>query len=158
FVVHKLLRKPVYLLGVGYYRSATRWGRLGARFAAWGSTLILARDAQTAANFGRHTERVRLSTDLALHVREDDLHGYATEGALIDPYFDLDGADTRVVFVGVRRFRDGLERAHWSCVRRLVEEFPDHRFVLATLEPVDVDAENRTRAAALRDRHANVSV
>ena len=68
-----------------------------------------------------------------------------------------DGA-TRAVFIGVRRFRGDLDRDYWSCVEQLVAEFPDRRFVVATLEPPEIDTINRDRAYALARRHPNVSV
>jgi polysaccharide pyruvyl transferase WcaK-like protein len=155
-VARRLLGKPVYLLGVGYYGSATRWGRLGARLAAWGATVVVARDDQSAANFRRHTGRVRRGTDLALHIRDADLPEYRAEADAIRARPAADGA--RTVFVGVRRFRDALDRGYWTSVERLIAEFPDRSFVLATLEPPDVDRVNRARANALASRFANVAV
>ncbi len=153
-----LLGTPVYLLGVGYYRSASRWARAGARLAAWASTAILARDQETYANFRRITRRMRRDRDLIFHVDDADLDAYQSEAELIGARLAGGAGPGRAVFVGLRRFRDELGRAYQNSIERLIGAHPDRLFLLATLEPPDIDDVQYAWAMELARRCSNVRV
>lgn len=61
----KILRKKVHLLSVGYYDSATSYGKVGAYLAAKSAHQILARDEETYRNFQKISNRVVLAEDAA---------------------------------------------------------------------------------------------
>ena len=78
FVSRWALRKKVYLLGVGYYNSTTWMGRLGAWFAGKAANVIIARDAETAQNFGRVSKHVPQDRNFTIfYLRKNRWHTLA---------------------------------------------------------------------------------
>jgi polysaccharide pyruvyl transferase WcaK-like protein len=158
FLARRLLGKPVYLLGVGHYRSAGVLGRVAAMLAAWGSTLILARDEESRAGFRRYTSRVHRDRDLACYIDDADLAWYRGQVPSVSGRVRLPARGPRAVFVGLRRFRDDRGRAYLECVQRLVARYPDRRFVIAALVPWESDVDSHRMALRMRRSHPNVSL
>ncbi len=127
----RILGKPVYLLGVGYYGSTNALGRLSARLAGWAAVEIFARDEETRRNFLKHNSRTRLDQDISLYLPGLDLAPYTTEARGLVAQLHLD--DPRVL-VGVRRFKEAQRNAYADSITSLVAHDTSTNFTLMLFE------------------------
>jgi polysaccharide pyruvyl transferase WcaK-like protein len=161
FLARWLLGKRVYLLGVGYYNSTNRLGRISARLAAWGSTAIVARDDEAYTNFRRFSRRVYQDHDLAYLIEPSDLAPYQSDltelNARITPPPSSPAGQRSTIFIAFRRFHGEDWQRYRRCIRQLVDAFPEHHFIIATLEPRSVDHQGYQAALRLQATHINVT-
>lgn len=144
------LRKKVYLLGVGYYNSTSRLGRISAWFAGKAANFILARDDETQANFGRLNRMVAIDDDIAMSLNKLDLQRYQVDAVELEKNFNLQDKN---IFVTIRRLKGDFA----DKVEALVGKNPDKNFVLMILEPKRVDPEGYARIQQMAERHNNVT-
>lgn len=79
FFCRFILRKNVYLLGVGYYDSINLWGRVGAWFAGRSANLIIARDDESHDNFKRLNKNTFIDYDITFNLKKFDLSNYKND-------------------------------------------------------------------------------
>jgi len=153
FLLHFLLRKKVYLLGVGYYNSTNRLGHLSAWLVAKSSEVILARDEESHRNFKRLSRRTHKDRDIVFNLGEIDLAAYEPEAQDMVATLPIDGATT---LIGLRRFQAKYANGYRGLVERLIESSPHRRFALMIFEPRQVDPEGYAYIQDLARRYANV--
>ena len=91
FASRWLLRKKVYLLGVGYYRSTSWLGHFGAFLAGKSANATLARDQETLTNFRKVSKHTFLSRDIAWYVKDVDATAYTKDVAKLDKKLKVRG-------------------------------------------------------------------
>jgi polysaccharide pyruvyl transferase WcaK-like protein len=154
WAARRIFRKKVYLLGVGYYSSATKMGHLGASFAGWGAHRIFARDKETYDNFSKISKHVTQSVDLSTFLSQVDTSPYNQAVAAIEQAFKV---DTKTAYICIRKFDPvRRERLH-NIVTEVVANNPDKRIVLGMLEPREIYPEGYTFIHDLAEKHPNAS-
>ncbi len=159
FISRWVLRKQVYLLGVGYYGSTSWMGRVGAWLAGKASNLIFARDNESLANFGRIARRVELDRDLAWQIKNLDLTPYAGEAAALQKRLPIDG---KTLVAAVRRPQAGHQRQAFlrfnKLIGWLIESNPNRPIILAMLELESKDPALYEQARKWRRRHKHLRI
>ncbi len=135
-VARWVLRKKIYLLGVGYYHSAPRMGRIGAWCAAKAAQLILARDHETYTNFKRLQQRTYKDRDMAWYINQLDLSAYEKDMAMIEQRLQIHG---KTLFISLRRFRDAAQHNLQKTVESCLSNNPQRHIIVALMEPRHVD-------------------
>jgi polysaccharide pyruvyl transferase WcaK-like protein len=130
FLAHFGLGKRVYLIGVGYYDSTNRLGRISAWLAAKAARLVIARDPESCANFSAAGAQAYLDDDIAFLVRDMNLSAYEVEAQRLADQLKIDSPAT---YVALRHFRahTGFDEA----VQKTVQAHPHTRFIVSLLQP-----------------------
>lgn len=125
FIARYVFFKSVYLVGVGFYDSATVFGRFGAFLAGLGANMIIARDDDTYNNFkslpflGAKTSK---DTDIALAlIGGVDEADYVNEISIVESMMKDKSvfAGEDIFFLGLRRFKDvDILRRYTDFLRR----------------------------------------
>ena len=156
-----LLGKKVYLLGVGYYRSTTLVGDIGAWFAAKAAHRIYARDNETYTRFRKFAgKRVIRDKDLAWCIGELELKPYITEARSLGRKLGMKGNKT--LFMTVRRPQ--AKRQHDSftrfngCVNSFIAANPDVPIIIAPLELLDRNPAGRATLQAWRAEYRHLRI
>lgn len=159
FVSRWMLGKNVYLLGVGYYSSTTRLGRIGAWFAAKAANVILARDDESVRNFGRLSRHVHKDKDLAWQTQHLDLTPYQQAAAALQKRLPV-GDNT--LLMALRRPQAKRQHGLFNHYNGLIQQFirtnPDRPIILAMLESEAKDPGMYAEAKAWRRRHKHLRV
>ena len=145
FVARFLLRKNVYLLGVGYYNSTSRLGRIGGLLAGLSSKWIVVRDQESKENFKFFPSKTFLQKDLSFLLPELDLHDYKQEAEKLDEVF----GEGELVLISVRRFQKKYENNYSQIVLETVKNNPGIKFAVAMCEPREMDPDNFAQLSAL---------
>jgi polysaccharide pyruvyl transferase WcaK-like protein len=154
FISRFLLGKKIYLVGVGYYSSTTFWGRVGAFFAALASNRIFARDAESERNFKFFRDKTTQIKDISFSLSQLDLESY--EGDLQKIQNCLPSITGKTIFMSVRRFPKKFRNHYSELVERIVIHNSDKKFVLAILEPKEIDEDGYKLCKKLSDSLGNV--
>ncbi|HSW65578.1 MAG TPA: polysaccharide pyruvyl transferase family protein [Bacillota bacterium] len=159
FACRWLLGKKVYLLGIGYYSSTTRLGRLGAWLAGKSANLILARDAETYANFGGISKHVHLDSDISWYIDGLDLRAYDHDVVQMEKKLKL---GSKTLFFAPRRSQAKRQRSDFARFNDLVGECitanQDKRIVLALAESAAKAPELHEWGRELKARHKQLSL
>lgn len=128
FLARWLLGKRTYLLGVGYYGSTSRIGRLGAWLAGKGATTILARDQETLRNFsGINRRGTYLSHDIAHHIGSVNPKPYAQDTARLSRQFAVSG---KTLFFTLRKLE-----GYYGLIGECLAANPDKPAIAGLLVP-----------------------
>jgi polysaccharide pyruvyl transferase WcaK-like protein len=84
-----ILRKNVYLLGVGYYSNANLWGRIGAWLAGYSANLIITRDNESYSNFKKLNKNTFIDFDLTFNLKNLNLNIYKNDVELLTEKINL---------------------------------------------------------------------
>lgn len=112
FISRRLLGKKIYMLGIGYYNSTPRIGRVGAWLAGKSANSILARDEETYSNFRKVNRHTVLSRDIALYTPQIDEELYTAEVKELDRQFKIRG---KTLFFTLRKL-DGYYELIGKCL------------------------------------------
>lgn len=153
FVSRFILRKKVYLLGVGYYNSTSRLGHLSAWLAGRAAHYIVARDDESLHNFRTVSKHVALDTDIAYHIPSLDLTPYQSDFEALDQMVKI---NTKTLFITLRRFRPHQNNSFTKYIDGCIAKNPDMNIIVATLEPKEVDPEGYRLTRAWEKRYTNV--
>lgn len=131
-----LFGKKVYLLGVGYYRSTSRLGHLGARFAAAAANRIFTRDRESHRNFQRLAKhKTDLDQDIAWYIADLPLGAYQKAAQQLGREL---GLRERTLVLATRRPQAAKQRRAFARYNKLIEHYiannPDTPIILAPLE------------------------
>jgi len=148
-----VLRKKIYLIGVGYYSSTTRLGHVGAWLAGKGASAILARDTETYDNFRRFNKHTAKDTDIAWYLRDIDTGPYRREVKKLDEQTSI---TERTYFVALRRFQAKHRNNFTQEVEQYIATNPDRHFIVALLEPDHNDPEQAKLLDSWEQRYENV--
>lgn len=151
-----VLRKNIYLVGVGFYNSTSWFGRLGAWLAGKGAAAILARDRETYQNFRRFNRRTHQDTDIAWYLRDIGTAGYRADVRRLERQVPVSASHGKTFFVTLRRFQP----KHRNDFTREVEAYIAHNttkhFIVALLEPDHLDPVQAKLLDAWERRYDNV--
>ena len=157
FVSRRILRKKVYLLGVGYYQSTNRMGHISAYLAANSANIIFARDQETLSNFGKYNKHVYMDTDIAWYIKDLDLAGYQAEVADIESRVTIRPGQ-KTIFMALRRFNPKFKNNLTELIGEYVESQPEYQIIVALMEPEEVDPEGFALIASWKDSYPNVQI
>ncbi len=150
-----LLGKKVHLLGVGYYNSAPRLGRLSAWMAAKAATTIIARDEETYTNFKRLRPNTIRDIDMAWYIESLDLANYQPDVTALQKQLTVKG---KTLFITLRRFRGHTQDKLAALVAQCIAENGDKPIIVALMEPREVDPEGYRLLERWKKQHANVQI
>ncbi|MBU4274265.1 polysaccharide pyruvyl transferase family protein [Patescibacteria group bacterium] len=148
-----ILGKKVYLVGVGYYNSATYFGRIGAFFAGMASNVILARDQESRKNFRFFQKKTLLKEDISFLLPDLNLGAYKEETDSLDKLLHLSEIS---VFISVRRFQKKYSNNYLQIILGVIRNNPNKSFILATFEPREIDPEGYALCFELSKNNKNV--
>lgn len=148
-----ILRKKIYLIGVGYYNSTTRFGHLGAWLAGKGASVILARDQETFENFRRFNKHTQQDTDIAWYLRNIDTTIYQPEARALAKQISFSG---KTFFIALRRFQAKHQNDFVQEVEGYIANNPRQHFIVTLLEPDHVDPTQAELLDSWEQRYDNV--
>jgi len=154
-LVARLLGKRVYLLGVGYYNSTSRVGRLAAWCAAKAARVIIARDSETYTNFKRIQRHTYKDCDMAWYIDQLDLAAYEKDVARIEQRLQIRG---KTMFISLRRFRDTTQQSLERTVMSCIAANPTRHIVVALMEPRHVDPEGYRLLKSWQHRYPHIQI
>lgn len=132
FVARFIFFKDIYLLGVGYYGSTGRLGRISAWLAAKSANLIIARDTETCQRFSRLTKHVTQDTDLAFLINQLDLSVYDKSAQAIMAGLQLTNP---MVYVAIRKFRGDRAGAYHQALEKTIAQNTKVNWLVSLLQP-----------------------
>lgn len=152
YVAGKLLRKEVYLIGVGYYASTTRMGHIAAWFAAKGATHIVARDKETLKAFSRYSNKVSLDKDIAWNLSNINLAKYhlSSTTKMLTSY------SSGKVIITIRRFKGEKGRNYVNQIEQLIHASKDVKFTVLMMEPKENDSDGYLLLKSWMKKYENV--
>lgn len=150
-IMRYVMRKKVYLIGVGYYNSTSRLGHLSARMASAAANVVLARDDESYSNFSNITKNAYLDRDIAFNLTSSHL---GTANA-IDKKLNLPKHSPKTI-VTIRNFRGSKGAQYEDALIKSIENNPNVIFVLILLEPSVVNKRGKTFIDSATQNHDNV--
>jgi polysaccharide pyruvyl transferase WcaK-like protein len=150
-----VLRKNVYLLGVGYYSSTNRLGHISAWLAGKAATAIIARDQETLTAFSKLNKRVYIDTDIAWHINALDLQPYQKDIAIIEEHISI---TQKTLFITLRRFQKQYKNNYTDIVAGALAANQDKPIVVAILEPKEVDPEGYALLTSWKNTYPNIQI
>lgn len=155
FVSRFLLRKRVYLLGVGYYHSTSRLGHVSAWLAAKSARTIVCRDDESLNNFKKINRRVSLDVDIAYTLPRLELDAYREDFETLDKMIHI---DQKTLFITLRRFKASLTNNYTATIERCLEANPGMPVIVALMEPREVDPEGYEQLVGWQKQHENIRI
>jgi polysaccharide pyruvyl transferase WcaK-like protein len=159
FVSRWALRKKIYLLGVGYYGSTTKTGRLAAKLAGKAANLIIGRDSESVANFKCISQRVVDGSDIAMSIPKLTTKNYASDLGAMQQNIPI---GDKTLMVAMRRPQSKRQRHDFLRYNKLIEWLvrsnPEHPIILVMLESEAKDPGLYEQARALRRKHKRLRI
>jgi polysaccharide pyruvyl transferase WcaK-like protein len=152
-----VLRRKVYLVGVGYYSSTSQLGHFAARLAAKASTHIIGRDNETNDNFKRYTDKVSLDKDIAWQMESMPLTSYEAETKSLAREIGVQ-QNSKLGILTLRRFKPGLAENYLRLVEQAVINNSERSLAIFMMEPKSVDPEGFARAVEWKKQNPNLRV
>lgn len=153
FIARYFMRKKVYLVGVGYYSSTNRMGRIGAFFAGKAANKILVRDTESLQNFQKINKCTEQDVDIAFYTDEVD---FATYDQGVRELESLVPVTDKTLFIALRRFRHANDFS--ASIGQLLRYYPDRPIILALMELKNVDTESAGQIGKWKKNYPNVRV
>lgn len=153
------LGKKVYLLGVGFYNSTNRMGRIAAWFAGKAANVIIARDNETLENFGAHNKQTFLDTDMAWHINKINLATYQKDANEIEMRLPV---AQKTVLVALRRPQSKSKAKAEDFIKftetigKFLNSNTDKPIILAVLESESKSPEEHLQAREWAKLYPNV--
>jgi polysaccharide pyruvyl transferase WcaK-like protein len=136
FVARWILFKNVHLIGIGYYGSTGKLGKLSAFLAAKAANTIIARDSETEKNFGKFSKRVSKDFDLSFYMDQLDLSVYEEETrSLVER---LDSGDRKNILLWFRSAGEHDIENYKQVAQAVVSSNRDKLFTLCYSRPSSV--------------------
>lgn len=155
FVSHFILRKRVYLLGVGYYSSTSRLGHLSAWLAGKSASHIVVRDQESLRHFKKISRHVTLDSDIAFQIPALDLAAYDRDRMQLDEAITI--TDTTLI-ITLRRFKPHQQNDYTKLIESCLTDNPDMPIIVGLLEPRAVDAEHYSLLVHWKAQYPNVQI
>jgi polysaccharide pyruvyl transferase WcaK-like protein len=153
FLSRWLFGKKVYLIGVGYYNSTTRFGHIGAWLAAKSARRILARDQETFENFRKLNRRTHLDTDIAWYIEQLDLGGYKKDVQELDQQVHI---TDKTLLIALRRFQAKHHNNFTHQIESFIQNNPRRPIVVTLMEPEHIDPEQYALIKSWEQSYPNV--
>jgi polysaccharide pyruvyl transferase WcaK-like protein len=154
FLSKLILRKKVYLIGIGYYNSTNRWGRAGAYLVGKAANTIIARDQETYQNFSRISKHTYLDKDIAFMLQDVSENAYMTETQDVQQKIKLDTYD---VIITPRRFSEAETIKNYDVVADVVKN-SNLKFLILLLEPKELNMQNYKLFTELTKTQKNITM
>lgn len=154
FISKFILRKNVYLLGVGYYNSTSALGNFSAYLSAKASKVILARDNETFNNFKKFSNNTYLDKDIVFNLNHIDLNNFdikKIEKLNIDK-------KKKYILITLRRFQKHIPNKYNELILEAIKSNKKANFILMTMEPSTVDIENYRYIQSIQEKYSNVLI
>lgn len=150
FILRFVMRKKVYLLGVGYYNSTPMMGNIAAFLAGKSANQIYVRDNESFKNFSRISANTYLDTDIAYLLDKGDF----SERKYNKQLLALNETVSKpVILVSLR----GWYNPHFrNVIGRMIANHPDHSFIVTLLENQRIFLPNHEFAQSLERDYKNV--
>lgn len=148
-----VLHKKIYLIGVGYYNSTTRFGHIGAWLASKGASAILARDTETYHNFSRFNKRTQKDTDIAWYLENIETNSYKSEVKQLERQVLV---TDKTFFVALRRFQAKHANDFTHEIENYIASNPSQHFIVTLLEPDHIDPDQAELLETWEQRYENV--
>ena len=159
FVSRWALKKKIYLLGVGYYGSTTKMGRLAAWLAGKAANVIIARDDESVLNFKRISKQVYQDTDIAWNIPSLDLTAYTDEAEIMQRRLPVGGQTLMVAMRRPQSKRQGQDFMRFNkLVNWLIKSNPDQPIILLMPESEVKDPAMYEEARAWRRKHKHLRI
>jgi polysaccharide pyruvyl transferase WcaK-like protein len=159
FFCRFVLMKKVYLLGIGFYNSTTRQGRIAAWFAGKAANAILARDRESADNFRKISKHVHQDTDIAWQAQNLDLSAYKVELAELTMRLPITG---KTLLLALRRPQAKRQKEVFvrfnQHIAGLISDNPNRPILLVMLESEGKDPELYAQARAWQKHHKHLRI
>lgn len=159
FVSRWALGKKIYLLGVGYYNSTTRQGRMAAWLAGKAANLIIARDSESVDNFRRISKHVFSDYDIAWNTNGLDLAAYGDDTTIMEQRMPVGG---KTLIVALRRPQAKRQQSDFSrynnLVKWLVQANPKRPIIVVMLESETKDPGLYEEARSWRRKHKRLRI
>lgn len=159
FVCRWFLFKKVHLLGIGYYNSTTRAGRLAAWFAGKAANTIIARDIESVRNFKRISKHVHRDSDMAWYAKSLDLAPYEQEAEELAQRLPIEG---KTLLLAMRRPQSKRQRDTFLRFNQQIGELiinnPERPIMLVMLESEGKDPEMYEQARAWQKTHKHLRI
>lgn len=159
FVCRVFLFKHVYLLGIGYYNSTTRAGRIAAWFAGKAANEIITRDLESFRNFKRISKHVHRDTDMAWYAQALDLAPYEKEAEELSERLPIEG---KTLVLAMRRPQSKRQRDLFLCFNRQIGELivnnPERPVLLVMLEAESKNPEMYEQARQWQNTHKHLRI
>lgn len=147
----KLFKKNVYCVGVGYYNSTSRLGRISAFLMSKASKIIIARDKESFSNFRKFTDKVYIDKDIAFFY---DLANYRAESKIEDKIGKI---KENSVLIGLRRFKNSeLEKKWKKVIEDSIKNNPKSKFILSIFEFKETDPQGYEFVKKMNKKYKNV--
>lgn len=132
FAARRIFGKRVYLLGIGYYGSAPRLGRISAWLAGKAANTIIARDTETYDNFSRIQPQTYLDKDMAWYIPQIDLRPYRKELQVLTRNIAIKPGTICVI---LRRFAAKHANDFDNQIERFISRNQDKQILVTLMEP-----------------------
>lgn len=150
-----ILRKNVFLLGVGYYNSTSKLGRFAGYLVGISSDMIIARDNETFINFSRASRKVSLDRDIVFNTTEVNGDLYEEDVKELENKM---GVSKKSVFITIRRFSGNKYDRFKKEVLKLIENNREKNIVLALLETKVIDRDDYEFLLDVSKLYTNVTI
>ena len=159
FFARFLLRKKVYLVGIGSYSSAPKWGRIFSFIAALSANMIFARDAETLRNMQKANKHVFQAPDLAFLLPRLNVDAYESD-VKEHPITQIVKQYGNIVLVSTRNFNERYSanvrvRSYSDALREYIATSKEN-IVLLLLNSREFDPAIYSFYEELKKEHSNV--
>ena len=155
FVSRFLLRKRIYLLGVGYYGSTSRLGHVSAWLAGKSASHIVVRDQESFENFEEISRHVALDTDIAYQLSSLELASYEQDLDVLNQTIPVNG---QTLFITLRRFKSHQNNTYTKRIESCLANNRDMAIIVALMEPRDVDPVGYKLISQWQRQYKNIQV
>lgn len=158
FISHFIFRKKVFLLGVGFYNSTNRLGRISAWLAAKSSRIILARDNESYTNFNKFNKKgTYLDKDIAFSLESllSKLESFTIEK--IKDVIKLESIK-KPILICVRHMKSNRGDSYNNAIADLIDSNKDKKFILMSMEPREKFEQNYSLIEKLKGTKDNVNI
>jgi polysaccharide pyruvyl transferase WcaK-like protein len=159
FLSRWILRKKIYLIGVGYYNSTDKLGHRSAWLAGKAANHIIARDDESAANFGKITKHVSQDRDIAwqLETLPESIVPYEEEAENLAKQLPVNG---KTIFITLRRFKPNQQNAYNDRIGQLLDAPANAKrpIIISLMEPKSVDPAGYATLIEWQKLHPNIII
>lgn len=150
-----ILRKRVFLLGVGYYGSTSRLGHISAWLAGKAANEIVTRDPESLANFKKISKHVSIDNDIAFQIPSLKLGTYTRDLEMLASTLKI---SKKTLFITLRRFKPSQNNDFANTIEMCLLNNQDMNCIVALLEPQDVDPEGFALLEKWQQQYPNIQV
>ncbi len=149
-----ILRKRVYLVGVGYYSSTNLMGNFGAWCAGKAANHIYTRDKESYGRFLHVNKSVSADKDLSYYLNTIDKNLYKNQVEELGRSLPIEKKG-KTILITVRQFSDASNEHYKKTIRTVVENNPNKKIILAILEPREINPEGYAFITKLVSKNSN---